>query len=168
MKLSNMFITFMLFLHYIKYKVLSIFKYNPPTFSGNCVSPKTKESVGWDIIFDEDVKLEKGKINIVNTGIKIIDSAGLWFRLVMKSSCQTKVRRLVNKELKCIPRIVLDNCEGIIDGDYRDFIYIHVLSNIDVIIPKGSSLFQLIPTRNIEFKNRTNNIRTGGFGSTDN
>ena len=162
---QRFYIMLLLFLNIIKTQVSSIFKFTPPLFSGHCVAPKTKESIGWDIIFDEDIKLEKGKLNIVNSGIKIIDSAGLWFRLVMKSSCQSKVRKLIKSDT--LPRIELDNHEGIIDSDYRDFIYIHIVSNVDVIIPKNTSLFQLIPTPNIIFKHRTNNIRIGGFGSTD-
>lgn len=123
----------------------------------------TKYAAGYDIECCEDTIIEKGKIKLVPTGIKVYCQDDEYIMLVNRSSSPKK------------KGIVLANGIGIVDKDYYNnennegeifFQFINITDE-DVLIKKGDRIGQaLFQKYYLSDNDEATGDRTGGFGST--
>ena len=130
---------------------------------------KTKNSAGYDVEAAEDVVIPPFKNGIkpvlVHTGLKAYCKENEWFMLANRSSGPFK------------KNLVLANSIGIIDSDYygnpsNDGEFMYAYYNIgeeDLVIKKGDTIGQVVFMSYLTVDNdlTEDNIRQGGFGSTD-
>lgn len=125
----------------------------------------TKHSAGYDISIVEDLTIPPNSLGVAPTGIKAYMAHDEVLKLYQRSSLSRKYH------------LIMANAVGIIDSDYygnesNDGV-IHVtlfnLSDQEVFIPKGERIAQAIFQKYLTVDNEEEiqNVRTGGFGSTD-
>lgn len=128
---------------------------------------KTKYAAGYDIEAAEDTIIPaytKGiKPTLIPTGLKAYCMPDEWCMLVNRSSGPKK-------------GLIMANSIGVIDADYYNnesndghfyFQYFNCLDH-DILIKKGDVIGQVIFQKYLIVDNdEAENIRTGGFGSTD-
>lgn len=133
----------------------------------NIVLPKrgTKHSAGYDFYLLEDISLLPGQSIKTPTGIKVELDEDKFLMVVPRSSLGFKYK------------LILDNTVGIIDSDYYNnskneghiWVSMTNMSNKVVNLEKGQAFCQgIILNYNIVEDDKTETIRKGGFGSTDN
>ena len=125
----------------------------------------TKGSAGYDFYTPFDIELKPNDTIIVPTGIRCKMNEDYVLMIFPRSSLGFKYR------------LNLDNTVGIIDSDYYNalnegHIMIKVtnnsLENKTLILQKGDAFAQgIIFTYGITCDDETNEIRVGGFGSTN-
>ena len=129
---------------------------------------KTKNAAGYDVEAAEDVVIPAYKPGIkptlIPTGLKAYCAPDEWFMLVNRSSGPKK-------------GFVMANSIGIIDSDYYEnetndghfyFQYFNFQDH-DIEVKKGDIIGQVIFQKYLIVDNDEpeDNVRTGGFGSTD-
>lgn len=129
---------------------------------------KTKNSAAYDVEAAEDVVIHPFKLGdkptLVPTGLKAYCKDDEWYMLVIRGSGPNK-------------GLIMPNGIGVVDADYYENItndghFYFPLYNIldhDIVIKKGDAIGQVIFQKFllIDDDNKTDEIRTGGFGSTD-
>ncbi len=140
---------------------------NDPILYANIELPKrsTKNSAGYDFFSPIDIKIEKGKVALIPTGIKasMLDDEVL--HLYVRSSLGIK------------KSVVLANQVGVIDGDYYNndnneghiFIALKNEGDEEFHLKKGSAFAQGVFMKFLKASNEVEvmNERFGGIGSTD-
>ena len=126
--------------------------------------PATAKSVGWDIKLPTPLKLKKGRIVMVDTGIRVKPPAGVFTIVAVRSSTPLRWG------------LTLANNIGIIDPDYcgwEDSIKLLFYALRDTEVPAGTRVAQLVflPVMNIEVKKVSadefkKEANRGGIGNT--
>lgn len=91
------------------------------------------QAAGWDIYADEDVTIQPGKSNVVNTGISIASPSGTYVRLAPRSGLAL--------------RNGIDTGAGICDSDYRGEIKVVLFNHTDDTpfeVHRGDRICQMI------------------------
>ena len=125
----------------------------------------TKGSAGYDFFAPYDILLKKGETIKIPTGIRVKMNEDYVLFLLPRSSLGFKYR------------LQLDNTVGVIDSDYyysdnEGHIFIKLTNDSkidkDMIVKKGEGICQGIFLKfGITMDDDTNEIRNGGFGSTN-
>ena len=135
----------------------------------NLPERKTKYSAGYDMEAAEDViipSFKKGaNPTFIKTGIKAYMGDNEYLMLANRSSNPKK------------KGLILANSVGVIDKDYYEnpdndghiMFAFYNTKDEDIIIKKGEAIGQGVFTKYLLIDNdNVTNLRTGGFGSTDN
>ena len=121
---------------------------------------KTMGSAGADVSAVEDVTILPGEYAFIKTGAFVPENMPKSHFLI-----------LAPRSSLCLKQgLIQPNSIGIIDADYPNEI-LHCFLNIGkepVKIPKGERIGQLVCVPFISVFPTESNIRTGGFGSTNN
>lgn len=123
----------------------------------------TKYSAGYDFFLPYDVTFEPNVTVLIPTGIRVRIECNWVLKIFPRSSLGFKYM------------LKLNNTVGIIDSDYyysqnegHIFIKLTNHSNQTLKLSKGSAVVQgIFSEYGITFDDDTNEVRDGGFGSTD-
>lgn len=124
----------------------------------------TKYSAGYDLALSKDIIFKKNKITMVPTGYKALMNENDTLLIFARSSLCIKYN------------LSLANGVGVVDKDYYNSknnegeIFIPILNfGKKVKLPKGERIAQaiFIEYNKIDNEDENNNIRIGGFGSSD-
>jgi dUTP pyrophosphatase len=126
---------------------------------------QTIHSAGYDLASALDYKVEAHQIVLVSTGLKVYLDEKEVLLIVSRSSLPKKMG------------LIIPNSVGVIDADYVDnpsnegelFIQVYNITDNPCIIKKGDRLAQGIFTTFLTTTpdNVSDNLRQGGFGSSD-
>ena len=123
----------------------------------------TTGSAGYDFFAPTDIDVKSGETVLVPTGIRVKIDEGWVLKIYPRSGLGFKFR------------LTLNNTVGIIDSDYyfaenegHIFIKMTNLGEKDLFIEKGKAFAQgIFVEYGITVDDECDNLRTGGFGSTD-
>lgn len=151
--------------HFEKVSIEEFSKYFDPALYNDYKLPerKTKYSAGYDFSAILDITLKSGEKKMIPTGIKAVFENDETLLLVVRSSLGVKYDLRMCNQVGVIESDYYNN----IDNEGHMFICLKNEGTEDFTIKKGTSIVQGIFTKFLTCGDEPENIRKGGFGSTE-